>query len=161
MCIKYRHYMRVHVWFECNFVLLLHGTATLSTAYDKQSIFSVLKLVNGKKYSNFEMILGVNNKVVAKTRMTKRCIAVYTVSHILYSILFLKWRLVLLVCVIMLVEWSIFMDKVLSKIRFDVLLGGGYGFMKNVASVPKLIYEWHLQIFNYNIISWMIFVLYL
>ena len=36
-----------------------------------------------------------------------------------------------------------FMYKVTSKIRFDVLFGGGGGFMKNVAvtsSVPKSIY---------------------
>ena len=38
----------------------------------------------------------------------------------------------------------IFMYKVTTKIRFAVLLGGGGGFMKNVAvnfSVPKWIYE--------------------
>ena len=43
--------------------------------------------------------------------------------------------------------WSIFMYKVTSKIRFDVLLGGGGAFMKNAAvalSVPKLIYGWSL-----------------
>ena len=42
--------------------------------------------------------------------------------------------------------WLVFTYKVTSKIRFAVLLGGG--FMKNVAgtfSVPKLIYEWPLS----------------
>ena len=37
--------------------------------------------------------------------------------------------------------------EVTSKIRFDILLGEGDGFMKNVAmtlSVPKSIYEWPL-----------------
>ena len=46
------------------------------------------------------------------------------------------------------VGWLIFMYKVTSKIRFDVLLGGEGGFMKNVAvafSVPKSIYEWPLK----------------
>ena len=33
--------MHAHVWFEGNFVLLLHGAAILSTAYEKRSIFSV------------------------------------------------------------------------------------------------------------------------
>ena len=39
------------------------------------------------------------------------------------------------------------MYKVTSKIRFEVLLRGGVGFMKNVTvtfSVPKSIYEWPL-----------------
>ena len=36
--------MGVHVWFEGNFVLLLHGTAILSTVYDKRLIFSVKQL---------------------------------------------------------------------------------------------------------------------
>ena len=36
--------MGAHVWFEGNFVLLLHGTAILSTAYDKRLIFSVKQL---------------------------------------------------------------------------------------------------------------------
>ena len=36
--------MRAHVWFVGNFVLLLHRTAILSAAYDKQSIFSVKQL---------------------------------------------------------------------------------------------------------------------
>ena len=42
------------------------------------------------------------------------------------------------------VGWLIFMYKVTSKIRLNLLLGAGGGFMKNVAvkfSVPKLIYE--------------------
>ena len=42
------------------------------------------------------------------------------------------------------VGWLIFMYKAISKIRFDVLLGGGGGFVKNVAvmfPVPKSIYE--------------------
>ena len=40
------------------------------------------------------------------------------------------------------------MHKVASKIKFDVLLGGGSAFMKNVVvtfSVPKSIYEWPLN----------------
>ena len=40
------------------------------------------------------------------------------------------------------VGWLIFMKKVTSKIRFDFLLEGGGGFLKNVAvtfSVPKSI----------------------
>ena len=43
--------------------------------------------------------------------------------------------------------WLIFVFKVKSKTRFDILLGRGDGFMKNVAemfSVLKLIYEWSL-----------------
>ena len=46
------------------------------------------------------------------------------------------------------VGWLIFMSKVKSKIRFDVLLVRGGGFMDNVAvmfSVPKSIYEWPLD----------------
>ena len=46
------------------------------------------------------------------------------------------------------IQKLIFMYKVTSKIRFDVLLGGGGGFMKNVAvtfSVPKSVYEWPLK----------------
>ena len=35
------------------------------------------------------------------------------------------------------VGWLIFMYKVTSKIRFDVLLGGEGGFMKNVARAYK------------------------
>ena len=45
------------------------------------------------------------------------------------------------------VGWLISMYKVSSKLRFDVLLRGGGGFMKNVAatfSVLKSIYEWPL-----------------
>ena len=45
------------------------------------------------------------------------------------------------------VGWLIFIYKVTSKIRFDVLLGGGVGFIKNIAvtfSIPKLIYKWPL-----------------
>ena len=47
------------------------------------------------------------------------------------------------------VELLIFMYKVTSIIRFDLLfgVGGGGGGMKNVAllfSVPKSIYEWRL-----------------
>ena len=45
------------------------------------------------------------------------------------------------------VGWLIFMYKVIPKIRFDVLLQGEVGFMKNVAvtfSVPKSIYDWPL-----------------
>ena len=41
-------------------------------------------------------------------------------------------------------QYVIFMYKVKSKIRFDILLGQGGGFMKNVAvmfSVLKSIYE--------------------
>ena len=41
-----------------------------------------------------------------------------------------------------------FMYQVTSKVRFDVLLRGGGGFMKNIAvmfSVPKSIYEWPLS----------------
>ena len=41
--------------------------------------------------------------------------------------------------------WLIFMYKIKLKIRFDVLVRGGGGFMKNIAvtfSIPKLIYEW-------------------
>ena len=37
--------MCMHFWFEGNFVLLLHGAAILSTAYDKQLIFSVKQLI--------------------------------------------------------------------------------------------------------------------
>ena len=45
------------------------------------------------------------------------------------------------------VGWLIFMDKIMSKIRSDVLLGGRGGFMENVVvtfSIPKSIYEWPL-----------------
>ena len=41
------------------------------------------------------------------------------------------------------VGWLIFMYKVTSKIRFDVLLEEGAGFM--TFSVPKSIYEWSLS----------------
>ena len=46
------------------------------------------------------------------------------------------------------VEWLIIMYKVTSKIKFDIFLWGGGGFMKNVAvtfSVPKSIYKWPLN----------------
>ena len=41
-----------------------------------------------------------------------------------------------------------FMCQVTSKIRFDVLLRGGGGFVKNIAvtfSIPKSIYEWPIM----------------
>ena len=117
---------------------------------------SALKVVSiVKNYSNVGVVLGVNNEVAAKYEWRKDALLItpvfiYMVLHILYSILF-PWftksifQLVLVVCVNMLVGWLIFMYKVTSKIRFDVLLGRGVGFMKNVAVtffVPKLIYEW-------------------
>ena len=39
---------------------------------------STLKVVGGKSYSKFGIILEVNNEVVVKPRMAKRCIADYT-----------------------------------------------------------------------------------
>ena len=39
---------------------------------------STLKVVGGKSYSKFGIILEVNNEVVVKTCMAKRCIADYT-----------------------------------------------------------------------------------
>ena len=39
---------------------------------------STLKLITGEKYSKLEIILEVNNAVVVKKWMTKRCIADYT-----------------------------------------------------------------------------------
>ena len=47
------------------------------------------------------------------------------------------------------VGWLFFMYKVTSKIRFDILLGGGDGFTKNITvtfSVPKPIYERPLKL---------------
>ena len=39
---------------------------------------SALKVVSGKNYSTFGIILEVNNEVLVETCMAKRCIADYT-----------------------------------------------------------------------------------
>ena len=76
-------------WFEGNFVFLLHRATILSSlSYSN----SALKLVSGKNNSKLGIILEVNNAVVVKTSMMKRCLAemYYMVPNILYSILLLK-----------------------------------------------------------------------
>ena len=52
-------------------MLLLHGTAILSTAYDKPLIFSIkqpgnsaLQVASGKNYSKVGITLEVNNEAV-------------------------------------------------------------------------------------------------
>ena len=79
-------------------LLLLHGAAALSIAYDRRSIFSVkqinIKNVSRKNCSKVGIILEVNNDFVVQTWMTKRCMADYTVANC--------WLLDLVLCVDML-----------------------------------------------------------
>ena len=170
---------------------------------------STLKLISGENYSKLEIILEVNNAVLFKKWMMKRCIADYTntslhgfayfvphpfnrpliVSKKSNLFYFLRsclhppssiwitqcWFVNFFLSLALLrgyvnfkvgpsfVEdikiaagfggvrqyagWLIFMYKVKSKIRLDILLGRGAGFMKNVAVtffVLKSIYEWPL-----------------
>ena len=96
---------------------------------------SILKVVSGKNYSKFAINLEWNNEVVFEMWMAEKCIAGYTN-------IFFNW-----VCIFCTAffggalqydRWLIFMWKDTSKIRFDVLLGGGGRgwegeFMENVA----------------------------
>ena len=87
---------------------------------------STLKVVRGKNYSKFGIILDVNNEVVVEIWITKRCVADYTNASVWFRIL----------CIAgfggmrQYVGWLICMYKVTSKIRFDVLLRGGVGLWK-------------------------------
>ena len=169
---------------------------------------STLKLISGENYYKLETTLEVNNALVVKTWMAKRCIADYTntslhgfayfIPHpfkrpLIVSkkpnLFFLRsclhpsisiritqcWFVNFLLSRALLrgyvsskvgpsfvedikiaagfggvrqcVGWLIFMCKVKSKIRFDILLGRGGVFMKKVAVtffVLKSIYEWPL-----------------
>ena len=74
--------MHAHVWFEGYSVLLLHGAARSNTVYEKRLISSVKQLSiksgtesGGKNYSKVGVVLRVNNEVVVKIWMTKRCTA--------------------------------------------------------------------------------------
>ena len=166
---------------------------------------STLKLISGENYYKLETTLEVNNALVVKTWMAKRCIADYTNTSLhgfayfiphpfkrplivskkpnlffLRSCLHPSISIRITQCwfvnfflsrallrgyvsskvgpsfvedikiaagfggVRQYLGWLIFMYKVKSKIRFDILLGRGGGFMKNVAvmfSVLKSIYE--------------------
>ena len=117
----------------------------LSTAYDKQSIFSVKQhsIESGKcqKYCKVWIILEVNNdEVVVETWMARRSIADYintSLHGFAYFVLHPSFKRPFFAG-----ENSNLLHR--FKISFDVLSREGGGFMKNVAvtfSVPKLIYE--------------------
>ena len=68
----------MHVWFEGNVVLLLHGAAMLSFAYEKWLMFSVKQLSIKKVVRKTIPNLGLNNEIAVETWVMKRFIADYT-----------------------------------------------------------------------------------
>ena len=82
---------------------------------------SVLKMVRGKNYSNFGINLEWNNEVVFEMWMAKKCIADYNNIFFAWFCIFCT---VFFGGVLQYDRWLIFIYKVISKIRFNVLLGG-------------------------------------
>ena len=154
--------MHAHVWFEGYSVLLLHGAARSNTVYEKRLISSVKQLSiksgtesGGKNYSKVGVVLRVNNEVVVKIWMTKRCTADYSSTSLhglayfvihAFSLIYQIHPSACFVGVCQYVAWMInFLCIQLHRKSSLKFYRRERGFMKNVAvtfSVPKSIYKW-------------------